>query len=184
MNKQASENAIESYPLKKNEFPDTISHLVPSTVIIDVSGRSRIICLKHIPSEQVIHVDIDSLSFSVPTRQFILAISRGQTHETAAKFCPPAISEMLIDLSKTKVVDDRRQYKRAQLKMHLGQILFFVLFISIFTMMLALIIGVTNAVIKIESANKTFPFIPIQSLASGQKGRSFSTRIKREMDYW
>jgi hypothetical protein len=47
-------------------------------------------------------------------------------------------------------------------------------------------IGATNAVfkIKIESANKTIPFLSMQSLTSEQKGRSFLMRPRREMDYW
>jgi hypothetical protein len=184
MNKQANDHIAESFQLMKNEFPNTISHIVPSTVIVDISGRSRLICLKHIPSEQVIHVDIDGLTFSIPTRQFVLAISRGQAQETAAKYCPPAISEMLIDLSKTKLVDDRRQYKRAQFKMHLGQILFFCLFISIFIMIFALVIGAANAVFKMDSYNETLPFIPVSSLELGQKGRTLLIKPKREIDYW
>ncbi len=126
------------------------------------------ICLKRIPSEQIIHVDCDGLSFAIPTRQFILSISRGYAHQTAAKYCPPAISDMLIDISKSKIIDDRRQYKRAQVKMLIGQIIFLIVFILIITMVFALIIGATNTIFKLDSfdqrsssnsSNQTFSYM-------------------------
>ena len=161
MNKQSTgivANSIERMAFEHNTF---ISQIVPSNVILDISGRSRLICLKRIPSEQMIHVDIDSLSFSIPTRQFILAISRGHVHETAARYCPPAISDMLIDLSKTKVNQDRRQYERAQFKMRFGQGLFLCVFIYIISMMFALITTATKTVLSINTYNDTQPFAPI-----------------------
>ncbi len=153
MNKQANDLANESRQSNRYEYNNTISHIVPSSVIIDISGRRRLICLKRIPPEQVIHVDVDNLSFSIPTRQFILAISRGSAQQTAAKYCPPAISDMLIDISKAKLIDDRRQYKRAQFKMRLGQMIFFVVFIVIISMVLALVIAATNTIFKFDAFN-------------------------------
>jgi hypothetical protein len=151
MNKQTSElTKTESRHLNPNEYNNTIAHIVPSNVLIDIGGRTQLICLKRIPSEQVIHVDVDNLSFAIPTRQFILAISRGNAHETAARYCPPAIGDMLIDLSKTKFVNDRLKYKRAQFKMRLGQILFLVIFISIIAMMLTLITGATKSLFEFD----------------------------------
>jgi hypothetical protein len=161
MNKESPIVTDKLRRLSKQDYNNTISHIVPSNVIIDIAGRTQLICLKRIPPDQVIHVDVDGLSFAIPTRQFILSISRGFAHETAAKYCPPAISDMLIDLSKTKLVDDRLQYKRAQFKMRLGQILFLVLFIFIITMMLMLIIGTTNSIFKVHSENWTLPYIPL-----------------------
>ncbi|UJR25987.1 hypothetical protein I4U23_007335 [Adineta vaga] len=151
MNKQTIGILSESIEQMSNGQNKTISHIVPSSVILDISGRSRLIFLKSIPSEQLIHVDIDNLSFSIPTRQFILAISRGHAHETAAKYCPPAISDMLIELSKTKVSQDNAQYQRAQFKMRLGQIFFFFGFIFIISMMLALIIAATKIFFRTNS---------------------------------
>jgi hypothetical protein len=164
INKQ-SESANQSNKLNlQDKYNNTISHIVPTNVILDISGHRQIICLKRIPSEQVIHVDVDNLSFSIPTRQFILSISQGHTKSIAAKYCPPAISDMLIDLSKTKIIDDRRQYKRAQVKMRIGQTTFLIVFILIVTMAFALIIGATNAILKLDSFNQTFPYIPIGML--------------------
>ena len=148
MNKQTNGLTGESRQLNPNEYNNTITHIVPSNVIIDINGRTGLICLKRIPPDQVIHVDVDNLSFAIPTRQFILAISRGNAHETASRYCPPAIGDMLIDLSKTKFVDDRLKYKRAQFKMRLGQFLFFVIFISIIVMMLTLTTGATKSLFK------------------------------------
>ena len=129
--------------------------LFPTSVMINIGNRNRIINLKRIPPEQMIHVDIDGLAFSIPTRQFIIAISRGDAHQTASKFCPPAITDMLIDLSKTKVVDDRRQYRRALFKMRVGKTLFFSLFILISAMFLALFVSTTTTVLKLNSLNYT-----------------------------
>ena len=151
MNKQTSSILPSSQRINSHEYNSTISHVVPSSVIIDIAGRSRSICLKRIPAEQVIHVDVDGLTFSLPTRQFILSISRGYAHQTAAKYCPPAISDMLIDISKRKMIDDRRQYKRAQFKMRLGQVIFLIVFIIIIAMVFALVIGATRTIIQFES---------------------------------
>ena len=131
--------------------------------------------LKRIPPEQVIHVDIDGLAFSIPTRQFIIAISRGYAHQTAAKYCPPAISEMLIDLSKTKVADDGRQYKRALFKSRVGKMLFFSLFAFISGMILALIISAASTVLKLNSFDHTNPNRTMTA--------TFSTRTETD-DYW
>lgn len=149
MNKQTS-NILPSSSehFNANESHNTISHVVPSTVVIDIAGRSRSICLKRIPAEQVIHVDVDGLSFSLPTRQFILSIGRGYAQQTAVKYCPPAISDMLIDISKRKMIDDRRQYRRAKVKMRIGQLIFLVVFIIIIAMVFALVIGATKTVIN------------------------------------
>ncbi|CAF1288068.1 unnamed protein product [Adineta ricciae] len=125
----------------------------PSNVVIHIAGRRRLIYLKHIPSDQMIHVDVDHLSFSIPTRQFILAISRGDAYKTAARYCPPAISDLLITLSQTKVIDDGRQYKRALYKMRIGQSLFLSVFILISAMMFFLVLGMTNTLFKLNSLN-------------------------------
>jgi hypothetical protein len=114
----------------------------------------------------MIHVDLDDLSFSIPTRQFVIAISHGYSRERAAKYCPPAISDMLITLSKTKLVDDRKQYKRALFKMRIGQALFFSIFIFIIGMILALVISSTSTLLKLNSLNRTNSSIPITSLSS------------------
>ncbi|CAF0969998.1 unnamed protein product [Adineta steineri] len=179
MNKQTHEQMNEQYQLMRNEQNGVMSHRMPDSVTINTSGRTREICLKRIPSQQMIHVDTDTLAFSVPTRQFILAISRGNTHETAAKFCPPAISDMLIDLSKIKIIDDRRQFKRAQFKMRLGQSLFFFVFIFIITMMFALTLSTTNLILNDAWNNP----IPIASGISNQSSNSptedWQTRVKK-----
>lgn len=151
MNKQTSPILPSSKRFNSNEYNNTISHVVPSSVVIDIAGRSRSIYLKRIPAEQVIHVDVDGLTFSLPTRQFILSISRGYAHQTAAKYCPPAISDMLIDISKRKMIDDRRQYKRAQFKMRLGQLIFLIVFIIIIAMVFALVIGATRTIFQLKS---------------------------------
>jgi hypothetical protein len=140
--------------------------LIPASVMVNIGNRNRIIKLKRIPPDQMIHVDIDGLTFSIPTRQFIIAISRGDAHETAAKYCPPAISDMLIDLSKTKVVDDGKQYRRALFKMRLGKTLFLSLFIFISAMFLALFVSTTTTVLKLNSLNYTSPKTSITSLSS------------------
>jgi len=184
MNKQSAELAAKSNELNLNdEYDKTISHIVPNNVIIDISGRRRLICLKRIPSEQVIHVDVDNLSFSIPTRQFIFSISQGYTKSTAAKYCPPAISDMLINLSKTKIIDDRRQYKRAQFKMRIGQMIFLTVFIIIITMVLALIIGATNTILRFDSFDQTFPYIPMQTTIIRKKIEEIS-RTEKEDIYW
>ena len=170
MNKQSGQTNSEEPELMSNEQNKIISHIVPSSVILDISGRSRLIFLKRIPSQQMIHVDIDNLSFSIPTRQFIFAISRGNAQQAAAKFCPPAISEMLIDLSKTKVNQESLQYQRAQIKMRLGQMLFFVLFILIISMILTLIPAATRSIVKLKSSNATFPFMQMPSLDQRYNG--------------
>ncbi|CAF0798995.1 unnamed protein product [Rotaria sordida] len=157
-----------------NKYNNAISHIVPSNVIINISGRSQLIHLKRIPSEQVIHVDINGLSFSIPTRQFILAVSRGNAHETAVRYCPSAIRDMLIDLSKSKVIEERQQYRRAQLKMYMGKILFFIIFIFIIIMMLALMLSVTDMMFKFDSFNQTLPYIPMQRLVLQQPDDMFS----------
>lgn len=162
MNKQANTLIEETNLLKKHKFHDTISHIVPSNVIIDISGRSQMICLKRIPSQQMIHVDVNGLSFSIPTRQFILAVSRGDAHETAARYCPPAVRDMLIDLSKTKVIEDRQQYRRAKLKLRVGRMLFFSIFGFIIIMMLALMLCAADTIFKLDSFNKTLINAPVQ----------------------
>ncbi|CAF4031290.1 unnamed protein product [Rotaria sp. Silwood2] len=165
MNKQTNELI--------SEYNNTISHIVPSNVIIDISGRSQLICLKRIPSQQMIHVDVNGLSFSIPTRQFILAVSRGDSNETAVRYCPLAIRDMLIDLSKTKAIEERQQYRRAQFKMYVGKILFLLIFIFIIIMMLALILSVTDAMFKLDSFNYTLPHMPIQRLTLKQTDEMF-----------
>lgn len=162
MNKQPLKNDQPPQPFITNELNSTVSHIVPNTVIIDIAGRSRSVCLKRIPAEQVIHVDVDGLSFSIPTRQFILAISRGYAHQTAVKYCPPAVSDMLIDISKRKMIDDRRQYKRAQFKMRLGQLIFLAVFVVIISMVFALTIGATKTISKFYSNNETLPFSSLE----------------------
>jgi len=185
INKQSSESANQSNKLNlQDKYNNTISRIVPTNVVLDISGRRQIICLKRIPSEQVIHVDVDNLSFSIPTRQFILSISPVHTKSIVAKYCPPAISDMLIDLSKTKIIDDRRQYKRAQFKMRIGQMMFLIVLILIITMALALIIGATNTIFKLDSFNQTFPYIPIQPILTRKKTAKISMRTQKEEIYW
>jgi hypothetical protein len=147
---------------------NTNDHLscIPSNVIINIDGRRRIIYLKRIPPDQMIHVEVDQLSFSIPTRQFIVAISRGNVHQTAAKYCPPALSDLLINLSQTKVVDDSKQYKRALFKMRFGQILFFIVRIFISGMMLVLIVSTGNTLFKFNSLNYSNTSLSITSLSS------------------
>ena len=124
---------------------------MPTSVLVNIAGRSRIINLKRIPPEQMIHVDLEGLAFSIPTRQFIIAISDGYAQEAAAKYCPPAITDMLINLSKTKVVDDNIQYRRTLLKRRCGKILFFGLFIFISVMMSTLVISGTKTILKLAA---------------------------------
>ncbi|CAF2610345.1 unnamed protein product [Rotaria sp. Silwood2] len=161
MNRQSN----QLHKLSNNDFIDDVS-CIPTTVIINIGGRNRLIHLKRIPPQQMIHVDVDSLSFSIPTRQFIIAISRGNAYHAASKFCPPAITDMLIDLSKTKVVDDGIQYQRTLFKRRIGKMLFFALFIFIIGMILILIVGTSNALLHLNSLNYTTPTISIRSLSS------------------
>jgi hypothetical protein len=153
-----------------SNYDTNLSH-ISTTVIINIGGRSRFIHLKRIPPEQMIHVDVDGLTFSIPTRQFIIAISRGYAHETAAKYCSPAIGDMLINLSKTKVADDGQQYKRALFKSRIGKMLFFSLFTFIIGMILVLIIGSTNIFFKLNSFDYTNPNLSMTSI-------SFTTRTE------
>lgn len=146
MNKQV--NQIRE--LNNYDFNTSLTH-IPTNVIVNIAGRSRFIHLKRVPPEQMIHVDVDGVTFSIPARQFIIAISRGYAHETASKYCPPALSDILINLSKTKFVDDRKQYKRALLKRRIGKMLFFSLFIFISGMILSLMISAGSALPKINS---------------------------------
>ena len=163
MNKQSD----QSPSLNNYDLSTSLSRF-PANVIVKIGGRSRFVHLKRIPPEQVIHVDIEGLAFSIPTRQFIVAISRGYAHQTAAKYCPPAVSEMLIDLSKTKVADEGRQYKRALFKRRVGKMLFFSLFAFISGMILALIIGAGSTVLKLTSFNHTNPNQSITTTYSTQ----------------
>jgi len=161
MNRQANQlRRLSNYDLNQN------LSFFPTHVIVNIGNRDRIISLKRIPIEQMIHVDVDGLAFSIPTRQFIIAISQGYAHAAAAQYCPPAISDMLINLSKTKVADDGRQYKRALFKMRVGKILFFTLFIFIGGMILALFISATNTIFNLKSLDHTNLNIPITSFSS------------------
>ncbi|CAF4722000.1 unnamed protein product, partial [Rotaria magnacalcarata] len=143
MNRQSSE---------LHQSSDNKSNLelscAPQSVIINIGGHNRLIHLKLIPPQQMIHVDVDGLTFSIPTRQFIAAISRGDAYQAASKFFPPAITNMLINLSKTKVADDGIQYQRIRLRMRIGKILFFSLFTFIIGMMLILILSTMNILLK------------------------------------
>lgn len=156
MNRQTTNHLTQSQQIYYPMSNKTISKIIPNNVIIDISGRSRSIRMKSIPPDQVIYVDVDNLSFAIPTRQLIFAISRGNIHETW-KYCPPAISEMLIDISKAKVYDDRRQYERAQFQMRIGQALFLFGFLFVIVMVIILIVGATASLGKISSSNHTNP---------------------------
>jgi hypothetical protein len=160
--------------LSNNDYNTSLAR-ISNTVIVNIGDRSRFIYLKRIPSEQMIHVDVDGLVFSIPTRQFIIAISQGYGHETAAKYCPPAIGDMLINLSKTKVADDGRQYTRALFKQRVGKMLFFSLYIFIIGMMLALTIGSAKTFLKLNSSEYNNPNSPIvQSLTTGTETSDYS----------
>jgi hypothetical protein len=78
---------------------------------------------------------------------------------------------MLIDISKRKMIDDRRQYKRAQFKMRIGQFIFLVVFIFIITMVLALTIGATNTLFQLDTYNESFPYIPVKPTFSSKKSK-------------
>ena len=155
MHRQAVADKNRSRQATFDNYASSVPPAIPTNVVIEIDGRSQVICLKRIPSEQVIHVDVDGLSLSIPTRQFILAISRGQSQDAAMKYCPSEISDMLINLSKTKIIDDRKQLQRAKFRMRMGQSLFYVIFIFIAAMMLALMIGATYAIVRLESLNHT-----------------------------
>jgi hypothetical protein len=161
MNRQSNELRRLSYC----HFDQNLSRF-PTNVIVKIAGRSRLVSLKRIPMEQMIHVDHDGRSFSIPTRQFIVAISQGYAQEAAAKYCPPAISEMLIDLSKTKVADDGKQYKRALVKLRMGKMLFFSLFIFISGMILALVISAAKTVFQLHSFDHTNSNISMTAFAT------------------
>ena len=161
MNRQTNELNTSSHAIA-NAKPARL----PRTVSIKIDGRRQYINLKRIPPEQVIHVDVEGFSFSIPTRQLILAISRGDAHETAAKYCPPAISELLINLSKTKVVDDGLQYKRALYKTRIGQTLYFGLFMFMVSMIFMLMISATNTLFALSSLNGSMPHLPIDPESS------------------
>ncbi|CAF0777392.1 unnamed protein product [Adineta steineri] len=147
-----------------NDHDYNLSH-IPSNVTIDIGGRRRLIYLKRIPPDQMIHVDLDQLSFSLPTRQLILAISRGNAYQTASKYCPPAITDLLINLSQTKIVNDGRKYKRALYKMLIGKIIFFIIFIFISGMMFTLVISTTNTLFKLNSFNYTNPTLLVTNVS-------------------
>jgi hypothetical protein len=161
MNRQANQlRRLSSF-----DFNQNLSHF-PANVIVNIGNRNRIISLKRIPIEQMIHVDVDGLEFSIPTRQFIIAISRGYAHDAAAKYCPPAISDMLINLSKTKVADDGRQYRRALIKKRVGKMLFFSLFILIGGMILSMFVSATSTIFKLGSFDHKNQSMPITSFSS------------------
>jgi hypothetical protein len=180
MNRQIAGLVDQSNQLNKYEYNNAISHIVPNNVTLDISGRSRLICLKRIPAEQVIHVDVDGLSFTIPTRQFILSISRGNAQKTAAKYCPPAMSEMLTNISKSKIIDESRQYKRAQFKMRIGQTIFLSVFLLILTMVFTLVIGATKTLFQLDSFNQTFPYIPIRPVLLRNINATFPVRTEKE----
>ncbi|CAF0947102.1 unnamed protein product [Rotaria sordida] len=161
MNRQS--NSL--HKLSTNNLNDDLS-CNPTSVIINISGRNRLIYLKRIPPQQMIHVDVDSLSFSIPTRQFIIAISRGDAYNAASKFCPPAITDMLIDLSKTKVVGEGLLYQQTLFKRRIGKMLFFALFIFIIGMMLILMISTVNTLLQLNSLNYTTSTLSIRYLSS------------------
>lgn len=150
MNRQSSNNEDSiDHLTKSNNFID-LAALWPTNVSIQYGDRTQSVSLKRIPSKQWILVDIDGLSFGIPTRQFLFAISNDSSHNAVAKYCPPAISEMLIELSKIKIIDERKQFRRAQLKMRFVQSIFFLTFICIVLMVFVLIISVMDALNKME----------------------------------
>ena len=135
----------------------------PTTVMINIDGRERYISLKRIPPEQIIHVDMDGLTFSIPIRQLIVAVSLGNAHQTAVKYCPPAVRELLIDLSKTKVINDGRQYRRALYRTRLGQSLYLLLLMLLISMVLALIVSASRTIWKLTSLNASISPTPVSS---------------------
>jgi hypothetical protein len=141
-------------------------------VMINIDGRQRYINLKYIPSEQMIHIDMEDLTFSIPTRQLIIAISRGHAHETAAKYCPPAIRDMLIDLSKSKVIYDGQQYQRAMFKTRLGQGFYVGLLIVFIGMILLLILSTSHTLWIFNSLNSSILLV----------SRTESTHFRRKND--
>ena len=151
--------------LTEGSLPQTLS-CSPTSVTVNIDNRTRIISLKRIPPEQMIHVDVDGLVFSIPTRKFLIAISQGYAQETAAKYCPPAITDMVIKLSKIKVADDRRQYKRALFKRRVGKAMFFSLFTFISGMILALILSAGMALLKLSSFDHKNPNVSAAAYSS------------------
>ena len=140
--------------LQQNSTIEKLTHL-PNLIGVKIGDRTRFISLRRIPVQQMIYVDVDGQDFSIQTRQFLLAISQGYAYETAAKFCPPAVTDMLIDMSKTKIFNDRRQYKRALLKRRLGKTIFFSLFSFVSLMIFALILSVGSSVLNLMSFEHT-----------------------------
>lgn len=141
---------------------------LPSTVVIDHNGNNKSIYLEDIPSQQVIYVDVDGLSFSVPTRQLILAISRGDANLASVKDSPQPqdIINMLVNLSKKKIVDDGKHSRQVLLRLRIGKIIFSTLFIFIIGMLLVLMIGATNALFHLNSINSTNASLSLTSFFS------------------
>ncbi|CAF4981629.1 unnamed protein product, partial [Rotaria socialis] len=78
MNRQSNE--LHQSSDNKSDFELACA---PQSVIINIGGHNRLIHLKLIPPQQMIHVDVGDLTFSIPTRQFITAISRGDAYQAA-----------------------------------------------------------------------------------------------------
>lgn len=129
------------------------SNTLPTTVIISIDGRQRYIEMKLVPPQQMIHIDFDGIDLTIPTRDFIMAISRGDIHETAIKYCPLAVRQMLMDLSKAKLVHDGRLYRKTLIKIRLGKLFYSLFFIFIIGMFFILVISTSNSLWKLGAFN-------------------------------
>lgn len=149
---------------------------LPHTVTISIDGRRRYIDMKLIPPEQMIHIDIDGFEVTLPTREFIVAISRGDVHDTAIRYCPPAIRQMLIDLSKTKLIRDGQLYRQTRIKIRLGKTCYFCLFLLLIGMMLILMLSISDVLWKLPSLNSSaMSPMPIEPLSFFFDNETFVT---------
>ena len=159
MNKQSRQLRQQKQDALRNE-----THTLPTNVIINIDGRQRYIKMKLVPPQQMIHINVDGIDLTIPTRDFIMAISRGDIHETAMKYCPLAVRQMLMDLSKAKLVHDGRLYRKALIKIRLGKFFYSLFFLLIIGMFFMLGISTSDSLWKLAAFNtSTISSKPIKS---------------------
>ncbi|CAF0870482.1 unnamed protein product [Didymodactylos carnosus] len=131
--------------MKFNEDDNTITN-----VVVDVCGRKRTIKLKRIPADQYVHVDIDDINFDIPTRQFIMAMSAN--HHRSFDNTPLAfITNIVLDVSKSKIVKEDQQQKRQRLEFKFVRSTFIVYVLFIGFMVILALISATSTVLKMKN---------------------------------
>lgn len=152
MNRKANE-AEEALQFR-NSISGSIAGLVSSNGILPKVKRNGNFRLKRIPSKQMIYVDFEGLSFSIPTRQFFLGAMSDDDNKSLVQLCPQPMGEMLVNLSKTKIIDDSKQFERARFKMRLTKFLFFLLYSVLIGMVFLLAISLSNTIFRFERDSK------------------------------